>query len=43
MSRKNVVVSGYATCKAYQQARDALLGMKALYPNEWTVEVKECK
>lgn len=43
MSEKKLTVSGFATCSAYQQAKNALLGMKAIYPKEFDITVNECK
>eukprot|EP00599_Poterioochromonas_sp_BG-1_P011972 CAMPEP_0173155680 /NCGR_PEP_ID=MMETSP1105-20130129/14258_1 /TAXON_ID=2985 /ORGANISM="Ochromonas sp., Strain BG-1" /LENGTH=598 /DNA_ID=CAMNT_0014072169 /DNA_START=279 /DNA_END=2075 /DNA_ORIENTATION=- len=41
MSEKKLTVSGFATCSAYQQAKNALLGMKAIYPKEFDITVNE--
>jgi thioredoxin/glutathione reductase (selenoprotein) len=43
MSKKNLHISGWTGCGAFQQAKQALLGMKAIYPQEFAVDVQECK
>jgi hypothetical protein len=36
-------VSGYSTCSAYVQAKKALLGLTAIYPDDFSVTVDERK
>jgi hypothetical protein len=43
MSKKNLTVCGWVGCGAYQQAKSALLGLQAVYPQDFKIEVKECK
>lgn len=41
--KKSFHVAGYSTCKPFQQARKALQGLEAVYPDLYTVTVDECK
>lgn len=39
---KQFYIAGFSTCKPFQQTRNALLGLKAIYPEEFEVTVHEC-
>jgi hypothetical protein len=41
--KKNLKVAGYSSCGAFQQAKNALVGLKAIYPHDYEVSVNERK
>jgi hypothetical protein len=41
--QKNLYLSGFASCGAFKQAKQALTGLQAIFPNEFAVTVHECK
>lgn len=41
-AQKQLKIAGFATCGAYKQAKLALLGLQAIFPTEFAVEVEEC-
>jgi hypothetical protein len=41
--KKNIKVAGYSSCGAFQQAKNALVGLKAIYSHDYDVSVDERK
>jgi len=40
-TQKQLKIAGYASCSAFKQAKSALLGLQAIFPVEFSVEVQE--
>jgi hypothetical protein len=42
-SQKRLTVAGWSQCGAFKQAKQALLGLQTIFPNDFHVTVQECE